>query len=124
MEVISTKNAPAAIGPYSQGLKVGNFVFVSGQIPVNPETGVMAEGIEAQAKQSLTNLQNILKEAGLSLNNVVKTTVFLSDLNDFATVNAVYETFFAAPYPARSCVQVAGIPKGAKVEMECIAVIE
>ena len=124
MEVISTKNAPAAIGPYSQGLKVGNFVFVSGQIPVNPETGVMAEGIEAQAKQCLTNLQNILKEAGLSLNNVVKTTVFLSDLNDFATVNAVYETFFAAPYPARSCVQVAGIPKGAKVEMECIAVIE
>ena len=124
MEVISTKNAPAAIGPYSQGLKVGNFVFVSGQIPVNPETGVMAEGIEAQAKQCLTNLQNILKEAGLSLNNVVKTTVILSDLNDFATVNAVYETFFAAPYPARSCVQVAGIPKGAKVEMECIAVIE
>ena len=124
MEVISTKNAPAAIGPYSQGLKVGNFVFVSGQIPVNPETGVMVEGIEAQAKQSLTNLQNILKEAGLSLNNVVKTTVFLSDLNDFAAVNAVYETFFAAPYPARSCVQVAGIPKGAKVEMECIAVIE
>ena len=123
MEVISTKNAPAAIGPYSQGLKVGNLVFVSGQIPVNPETGVMAEGIEAQAKQSLTNLQNILKEAGLSLNNVVKTTVFLSNLNDFAAVNAVYETFFTAPYPARSCVQVAGIPKGAKVEIECIATI-
>ena len=122
MEVISTKNATAAIGPYSQGLKVGNLVFVSGQIPVNPETGVMAEGIEAQAKQSLTNLQNILKEAGFSLNNVVKTTVFLSDLNDFATVNAVYETFFTAPYPARSCVQVAGIPKGAKIEIECIAV--
>ena len=123
MEVISTKKAPAAIGPYSQGLKVGNLVFVSGQIPVNPETGVMAEGIEAQAKQSLTNLQNILKEAGLSLNNVVKTTVFLSNLNDFAAVNAVYETFFTAPYPARSCVQVAGIPKGAKVEIECIATI-
>ena len=123
MEVISTKKAPAAIGPYSQGLKVGNLVFVSGQIPVNPETGIMAEGIEAQAKQSLTNLQNILKEAGLSLNNVVKTTVFLSNLNDFAAVNAVYETFFTAPYPARSCVQVAGIPKGAKVEIECIATI-
>ena len=122
MELISTTNAPAAIGPYSQGLKVGNLVFVSGQIPVNPATGSMVEDVEGQAKQSLTNLQNILKEAGLSLSNVVKTTVFLSDLNDFATVNAVYESFFTAPYPARSCVQVAGIPKGAKVEIECIAI--
>ena len=124
MELISTKNAPGAIGPYSQGLKAGNIVFVSGQIPVNPATGSMAEDIETQAKQSLTNLQNILKEAGLSLKNVVKTTVFLSNLDDFAAVNAVYETFFTAPYPARSCVQVAGIPKGAKVEIECIATTE
>ena len=121
MELISTKNAPAAIGPYSQGLKVGDLVFVSGQIPVNPETGVMAETVEEQARQSLTNLGNILKEAGLDYSNVVKTVVFLSDLNDFAAVNAVYETFFTAPFPARSCVQVAGIPKGAKLEIECIA---
>ncbi len=121
MELISTKNAPAAIGPYSQGLKVGDLVFVSGQIPVNPETGTMAETVEEQARQSLTNLGNILKAAGLDYSNVVKTVVFLSDLNDFAAVNAVYETFFAAPFPARSCVQVAGIPKGAKLEIECIA---
>ena len=121
MELISTKNAPAAIGPYSQGLKVGDLVFVSGQIPVNPETGAMAETVEEQARQSLTNLGNILKEAGLDYSNVVKTVVFLSDLNDFAAVNAVYETFFTAPFPARSCVQVAGIPKGAKLEIECIA---
>lgn len=118
---ISTSNAPAAIGPYSQGLDLGNMVFVSGQIPINPATGVMADTIEEQAKQSLTNLKNILAEAGLGMENVVKTVVFLADLNDFAAVNAVYETFFADPFPARSCVQVAAIPKGAKVEIECIA---
>ena len=118
---ISTKNAPAAIGPYSQGLDLGNMVFVSGQIPINPATGVMADTIEEQAKQSLTNLKNILAEAGLGMENVVKTVVFLADLNDFAAVNAVYETFFTDPFPARSCVQVAAIPKGAKVEIECIA---
>ncbi|MBQ4599831.1 MAG: RidA family protein [Clostridia bacterium] len=119
---ISTNNAPAAIGPYSQGLDLGNMVFVSGQIPIDPATGVMADTIEEQAKQSLTNLKNILAEAGLGMENVVKTVVFLADLNDFAAVNAVYETFFADPFPARSCVQVAAIPKGAKVEIECIAV--
>lgn len=119
---ISTSNAPAAIGPYSQGLDLGNMVFVSGQIPIDPATGVMADTIEEQAKQSLTNLKNILAEAGLGMENVVKTVVFLADLNDFAAVNAVYETFFADPFPARSCVQVAAIPKGAKVEIECIAV--
>lgn len=118
---ISTNNAPAAIGPYSQGLDLGNMVFVSGQIPIDPATGVMADTIEEQAKQSLTNLKNILAEAGLGMENVVKTVVFLADLNDFAAVNAVYETFFADPFPARSCVQVAAIPKGAKVEIECIA---
>lgn len=118
---ISTSNAPAAIGPYSQALDLGNMVFVSGQIPINPATGVMADTIEEQAKQSLTNLKNILAEAGLGMENVVKTVVFLADLNDFAAVNAVYETFFADPFPARSCVQVAAIPKGAKVEIECIA---
>ena len=118
---ISTTNAPAAIGPYSQALDLGNMVFVSGQIPIDPATGLMADTIEEQAKQSLTNLKNILAEAGLGMENVVKTVVFLADLNDFATVNAVYESFFADPFPARSCVQVAAIPKGAKVEIECIA---
>lgn len=124
MKQISTPNAPAAIGPYSQGLRSGNMVFISGQIPVDPATGEMAVGIEAQAKQALTNLRNVLAAAGLSTKNVIKTTVFLADLKDFPTVNAIYESFFLAPYPARSCVQVAGIPKGALVEIECIAIDE
>ena len=124
MKQISTTNAPAAIGPYSQALRAGNMVFVSGQIPVDPATGNMAEGIEAQAMQALTNLKNVLAAAGLSTKNVIKTTVFLADLGDFPTVNGIYETFFEAPFPARSCVQVAGIPKGALVEIECIAVEE
>ncbi|MBO5041355.1 MAG: RidA family protein [Clostridia bacterium] len=124
MKQISTPNAPAAIGPYSQALRTGNMMFVSGQIPVDPATGLMADSIEAQAAQSLTNLKNILAAEGLSMKNVIKTTVFLADLSDFAKVNAVYETFFEAPYPARSCVQVAAIPKGAGVEIECIAVVD
>jgi 2-iminobutanoate/2-iminopropanoate deaminase len=124
MKQISTPNAPAAIGPYSQGLRSGNMVFISGQIPVDPATGEMVVGIEAQAKQALTNLRNVLAAAGLSTKNVIKTTVFLADLKDFPTVNAIYESFFLAPYPARSCVQVAGIPKGALVEIECIAIDE
>lgn len=124
MKQISTSNAPAAIGPYSQALRTGNMMFVSGQIPVDPVTGLMADTIEAQAAQSLTNLKNILAAEGLSMKNVIKTTVFLADLSDFAKVNAVYETFFEAPYPARSCVQVAAIPKGAGVEIECIAVVD
>ena len=119
---ISTDKAPAAIGPYSQALDTGNMLFISGQIPINPETGVMPESVEEQAKQVLTNITNILAEAGLTMANVVKTSVFLSDLNDFAKVNEVYASFFAEPYPARSCVQVAAIPKGAKVEIETIAV--
>ncbi len=119
---ISTNKAPAAIGPYSQALDLGNMVFLSGQIPIDPQTGNMADTVEAQAKQVLTNVQNILAEAGLTMANVVKTTVFLSDLGDFAKVNEVYASFFAEPYPARSCVQVAAIPKGAKVEIETIAV--
>ena len=124
MKQISTNNAPAAIGPYSQALRVGNMMFVSGQIPVDPATGLMAEAIEDQAKQSLTNLKNILAAEGLTMQNVIKTTVFLADLADFAKVNEVYATFFTQPYPARSCVEVAAIPKGAGVEIECIAVIE
>lgn len=122
MKVISTNKAPAAIGPYSQALDLGDMVFLSGQIPVNPETGTMPESIEEQTKQSLTNVKGILGEAGLTMANVVKSTVFLSDLNDFAAMNQVYESFFAKPFPTRSCIQVAAIPKGAKVEIECIAV--
>ena len=122
MKVISTNKAPAAIGPYSQALDLGNLVFVSGQIPVNPATGTMPEDVQDQARQSRANLKAILAEAGLSMTDVVKTVVFLADLNDFAAVNEVYAQAFAEPFPARSCVQVAGIPKGAKVEIECIAV--
>ncbi len=122
MNVISTKNAPAAIGPYSQALDLGDLVFVSGQIPVDPATGAMADTVEAQARQSLANLKAILAEAGLTMANVVKTVIFLADINDFAAVNAVYAEAFSEPYPARSCVQVAAIPKGAKLEIECIAV--
>lgn len=124
MNVISTDKSPAAIGPYSQALNSGNIVFVSGQIPINPETGAMADTIEEQTTQSLKNVENILKAAGLSMKNVIKTSVFLSDLNDFAKVNEIYATFFTSPFPARSCVQVAAIPKGAKVEIECIAIKE
>ena len=124
MKQISTPNAPAAIGPYSQALRSGSMVFVSGQIPVNPATGEMPAEVTEQARQALTNLKNVLMASGLGMKNVIKTTVFLADLNDFAAVNAVYEGFFLAPYPARSCVQVAGIPKGALVEIECIAIDE
>lgn len=122
MKVISTEKAPAAIGPYSQALDTGSMVFVSGQIPVDPATGKMPDTIREQAAQSLTNLKNILAEAGLSMGNVIKTVVFLSDINDFAAANEVYAQYFSAPFPARSCVQVAAIPKGAKIEIECIAV--
>ncbi len=124
MKLISTEQAPAAIGPYSQALDLGNLVYLSGQIPVDPSTGVISESIEEQTKQSMENVSAILREAGLTLSNVVKTTIFLSDLADFAAMNAVYESFLTKPYPARSCVQVAAIPKGAKVEIECIAVRE
>ena len=124
MNIISTEKAPGAIGPYSQGYTVGGLVFTSGQIPVDPATGKMADTVEEQAAQSLANLKAILAEAGLSMANVVKTVIFLVDINDFAAVNAVYAKAFAEPFPARSCVQVAAIPKGAKLEIECIAVRE
>ena len=122
MNIISTEKAPGSIGPYSQGYTVGGLVFTSGQIPVDPATGTMADTVEQQAAQSLANLKAILAEAGLSMNNVVKTVIFLADINDFAAVNAEYAKAFAEPFPARSCVQVAAIPKGAKLEIECIAV--
>ena len=124
MKAISTTKAPAAIGPYSQGIKVGDLVYTSGQIPIDPVTGNFVEGgIKEQTRQSLTNVQAILKEAGLTMGNVVKTTVFMADMNDFADMNAVYAAFFTEPYPARSAVAVKTLPKGALVEIEVVAEI-
>ena len=121
-KVINTNQAPAAIGPYSQAIKVGNLVYTSGQIPINPATGNFVEGgIKEQTRQSLTNIKAILEETGLSMNNVVKTTVFLADMNDFADMNSVYAEFFSEPYPARSAVAVKTLPKGALVEIEVVA---
>ena len=121
--IVSTANAPGAIGPYSQAVSgTGTLVFVSGQLPVNPETGTMPEGISAQAEQSLKNVENILKAAGSGMDSVMKTTVFLSDMNHFAEMNAVYSRFFAqGSCPARSAVQVARLPKDALLEIEAIA---
>jgi 2-iminobutanoate/2-iminopropanoate deaminase len=122
MKALHTNNAPAAIGPYSQAIEAGGFVFASGQIPIDPTTGKFAEGgIKEQTRQSLTNVQNILKEASLTLANVVKTTVFLSDMDNFAAMNEVYAEFFQQPYPARSAVAVKTLPKGALVEIEVVA---
>ena len=120
-KVINTQSAPAAIGPYSQAIQVGNMIYTSGQLPINPATGEMAEGIREQTRQSLLNVQAILKEAGRGLDNVVKTTVFLADMNDFTDMNDVYSEFFAEPYPARSAVAVKALPKGALVEIEVVA---
>ena len=124
-QTISTPQAPAAIGPYSQAIRVGNLLFTSGQIPIDPSTGVFVEGgIKEQTRQSLSNVQAILQKEGLSMANVVKTTVFMADMNDFADMNAVYAEFFAEPYPARSAVAVKSLPKGALVEIEVVATIE
>ena len=121
-KVISTTKAPAAIGPYSQAIQVGNLVYTSGQIPIDPATGVFVEGgIREQTRQSLLNVKAILEEAGLTMSDVVKTTVFLADMNDFADMNAVYAEFFEEPYPARSAVAVKMLPKGALVEIEVVA---
>ena len=121
-EVINTTKAPAAIGPYSQAIKVGNLVYTSGQIPIDPATGSFVEGgIKEQTRQSLNNIKAILEETGLTMGNVVKTTVFMADMNDFADMNAVYAEFFAEPYPARSAVAVKTLPKGALVEIEVVA---
>lgn len=123
MKQIHTDNAPKALGPYSQAIEAGGMVFASGQVPIDPATDKFVEGgIKEQTRQSLTNAQNILHEAGTDLHHVVKTTVFLSDMNDFAAMNEVYAEFFAQPYPARSAVAVKTLPKGALVEVECIAV--
>lgn len=122
MQAIHTEKAPKAIGPYSQAIKVGNLVFASGQVPIVPATGEFVEGgIKDQTRQSLTNAKAILEEAGTSLSKVVKTTVYLSDMANFAAMNEVYAEFFTQPYPARSAVAVKTLPKNALVEVECIA---
>lgn len=120
-KIISTDKAPSAIGPYSQAVEANGFVFASGQIPIDPATGNIPEGIEAQAKQALTNVKNLVEAAGLTLDSVVKTSVFIKDMNDFAKVNEIYATFFATDCPARSCVEVARLPKDVLIEVEVIA---
>ena len=121
-QVIHTDSAPAAIGPYSQAIQIGDLLFVSGQVPIDPSTGAIVEGdVKAQAQQSLNNLKAILNAAGTNMGAVVKTTVFLADMNDFAAMNEVYAQFFQEPFPARSAVQAAHLPKDAKVEIEAIA---
>ena len=123
MKQIHTDNAPKALGPYSQAIEAGGMVFASGQVPIDPATDQFVEGvIKEQTRQSLINAQNILREAGTDLHHVVKTTVFLSDMDNFAAMNEVYAEFFQQPYPARSAVAVKTLPKGALVEIECIAV--
>ncbi|WP_422128543.1 Rid family detoxifying hydrolase [Vibrio hannami] len=125
MTAIATNNAPAAIGPYVQGVDLGSMIITSGQLPLNPETKAMLEDVAEQTTQSLNNALAILEEAGLTASNIVKTTVFVKDLNQFTTINAAYDAFFtkhSAPFPARSCIEVARLPMDAKVEIEVIAV--
>ena len=125
MKTISTEKAPAAIGPYSQAIQVGNLVYTSGQIPIDPATGMIVKGgIKEQTLQSLTNVKAILEEVGLTMSNVLKTTVFMADMGDFADMNSVYAEFFTEPYPARSAVAVKTLPKGALVEIEVIAEVK
>ena len=122
MEVIATEKAPAALGPYSQAIRANGMIYCSGQIPINPATGAIeAKTIEEQTTQSITNLKNVLEKAGSSLAKVVKTTVFIKDMNDFAALNKVYAELFGDTKPARSCVEVARLPKDVLVEIECIA---
>ncbi len=121
-QVLSTTAAPGAIGPYSQGVVIGDLIYTSGQLGLVPETGQFADGVEAQTAQALNNVKAILESAGSGLEKVIKTTVFLKDMNDFAKVNEVYGSFFAEPYPARSAVEVARLPKDGLVEIEVIAI--
>ncbi len=121
--VISTEKAPAAIGPYSQGIQAGNLIITSGQLPIDMTTGAFPATIEEQTRKSLENCKAVLEASGATMENVIKTTVFLSDMNNFAAMNGVYATFFTGTYPARSAVEVARLPKDALVEIECIAVL-
>ena len=121
MKKVKTNNAPAAIGPYSQAIISGNTVFASGQIPVNPANGEIPEGVEAQANQAFTNVKNLLEAAGTSIDKVIKTTVFIQNMDDFGKINEIYASYFTEPFPARSCVEVAKLPKGVLLEVEAIA---
>lgn len=123
MKEIKTNNAPQAIGPYSQAIICNNLLFTSGQIPIIPETGELAQGLEAQAHQVFKNIKNLIEAAGASMDNVVKTTVFIKDMNDFAKINEIYAEYFTEPYPARSCVEVARLPKDVSLEVETIVEI-
>lgn len=120
MKQISTDKAPAAIGPYSQAIISGSTMFCSGQIPLDPETGAIPEGVEAQAEQALTNVKNLIESAGASIDNVVKTTVFIKNMDDFGKINEIYAKYFTEPFPARSCVEVARLPKDVLLEVEAI----
>lgn len=120
MNEIKTNNAPAAIGPYSQAIKIGGMLFTSGQIPIDPSTGNIPDGVEAQAEQALTNVKNLIEASGASIDNVVKTTVFIKDMNDFTKINEIYAKYFTEPFPARSCVEVARLPKDVLLEIETI----
>ena len=122
IKAVSTVNAPAAIGPYSQAIAAGDFVYLSGQLGVDAATGNLENGVEAQAERAIANMKAILAEAGLDISRVIKTTVFLKDMGDFAAVNAIYAKHFQQPYPARSCVQMAELPKGGLVEIEAVCV--
>lgn len=121
MKEVKTNNAPAAIGPYSQAIISGNTVFASGQIPVNPSNGEIPDGVEAQANQAFTNVKNLLEAAGTSIDKVIKTTVFIQNMDDFGKINEIYASYFTEPFPARSCVEVAKLPKGVLLEVEAIA---
>ena len=120
-DVIRTGKAPAAVGPYIQAAKACGMVYCSGQLGLIPETGVLPEGVEAQAHQAMKNMGAVLEAAGSGYDRIVKTTIFLADINDFAAVNKIYESYFAGSFPARSCVEVSNLPKGGLVEVECIA---
>ena len=125
IKTVNTNKAPAVIGPYSQAIISGNTVFTSGQIPIDPATGeVVNGGIEAQTRRVLENLKAVLEAAGTSMSNVIKTTVFINDMGNFAVVNSIYGEYFSAPYPARSCVEVSKLPKGVEIEIEAVAVID
>lgn len=123
MKEIKTSNAPAAIGPYSQAIISGGMLYTSGQIPINPATGEIPDGVEAQTRQALTNVKNLIEASGASIDNVVKTSVFIKNMNDFAKINEIYAEFFTEPYPARSCVEVARLPKDVLLEIETIVEI-
>lgn len=123
MEKIHTEKSPAAIGPYSQGMKVGNLIFTSGQIPFTADGQVVSDDVQEQTRQSLENIKNILEEAGSGMDRVIKCTLYISDMEEFSQINEIYQEFFSVPYPARSCVEVARLPKDVKVEIEAIASI-